>query len=276
MAVGRIPEGAAATNRISAGGAQNLMAQPLKDITGNRYEKLFVMGYAGPPGLWRVRCDCGTEKVLRSGAIKHSKSCGCARWDFLRVRNFKHGDASRGKTAPELNCWRGLIRRCTDPKDANYQYYGGRGIKVCERWLSSYPEFLEDMGRRPSRTYSIDRIDNNGNYEPNNCKWATKTEQMRNRRGRRLVSFFGSPMPASEAAEMAGITYDVFLERLNRGWSEERALLTPVLAPFGGTGAARFSHSTQAASLAKISGALRAYGNLSEPERVIFERVLEP
>lgn len=252
------------------------MARPLIDMKGLRKFRLTVVEYAGPPGLWRIRCDCGTERLVRRGWILQSKSCGCYNREAIIARNYRHGDSARGKVAPELQCWRGLIRRCTDPGDEAYAYYGGRGIAVCDRWLNSYPAFLEDMGRRPSPKHSIDRVNNDGNYEPSNCEWALSKQQMRNRRGRRKVNFQGRSMPASEAAELAGISYDIFLERINRGWETERALLTPAMAAFGGTGVDRFSHSSEALSLVKVASAIKAYNDLSESERGVFERVIEP
>jgi hypothetical protein len=179
---------------------------------------------------------------MRGSDVRRVKSCGCLITEVNKKRNFRHGDSVRGSIASELSCWRGFIRRCTDQNDGSFAYYGGRGISVCDRWLNSYPAFLEDMGRKPSPKHSLDRIDNDGNYEPGNCRWATKTQQMRNRRGRRVITFFGRPMPASEAAEMVGLKYDALLLRLDRGWTEERALLTPLLPAFGGVGAERFSH----------------------------------
>ena len=144
-----------------------------------------------------VRCDCGNEKSvvgyeLRSG---HTTSCGChsraaSRARFAHVRSFlngppaalRHGEArTRIKTAEWL-CWNNMKYRCRNPNAANFKYYGGRGIKVCDRWVASYEDFLSDMGRKPSAAHSIDRIDVNGNYEPTNCRWATSSEQKRNQR----------------------------------------------------------------------------------------------
>jgi hypothetical protein len=242
----------------------------LIDMAGRKIGMINVVSYAGPVSLWNIRCDCGNEKIMRGGSIRQSKSCGCIKKSQLGLRSFKHGDAERGNVAPELSCWRGFIRRCTDPKDDSFSYYGGRGISVCERWLNSYPAFLENMGRKPSPKHSLDRIDNDGNYEPGNCRWATKTQQMRNRRGRRVITFFGRPMPASEAAEMVGLKYDAFLLRLDRGWTEERALLTPLLPTFGGIGAERFSHTDEAASLKRVSAVIHGFFDLSEKEKEVF------
>lgn len=122
---------------------------------------------------WFCSCDCGAKfNVAGSGLLSgHVKSCGC-----LREKLFK-----RGVGRSEFHTWRTMIQRCTNPKSHDWKYYGGRGIKVCDRWLS-FEYFATDMGKRPAQELSLDRIDNNGNYEPGNCRWATKQQQSKNRR----------------------------------------------------------------------------------------------
>jgi len=105
----------------------------------------------------------------------HTTHCGCK-------EEHKHGDATGGRVTPEYISWRAMLRRCSDPKHERFKHYGGRGIKVCERWRESYVAFLADMGRRPSPKHSIDRIDGDGDYEPSNCRWATRSEQERNKK----------------------------------------------------------------------------------------------
>lgn len=128
-----------------------------------------------------VRCDCGTTKsvagfVLRRGNVV---SCGC----YAREIHTKHGDSR----TPEYATWLGMIRRCEAEHRADYPDYGGRGIKVASRWRNSYQAFLDDMGRRPSRKHSLDRINNDGDYTPTNCRWATPKQQAANRRKRRIT-----------------------------------------------------------------------------------------
>lgn len=128
-------------------------------------------------GLYR--CRCGAEKKVRVDHVKGGRvvSCGCNKNEKARVGHTTHGDYN----SREYHSWSGLIQRCTNPNSQKYPHYGGRGISVCPRWRESYAVFLADMGRCPARM-SLDRINNDGNYEPGNCRWATAKEQVRNRR----------------------------------------------------------------------------------------------
>jgi hypothetical protein len=131
-----------------------------------------------------IRCDCGGEKIvtrqnLRSG---DTQSCGCLFEEHNRRRKWStHGESQTGRTA-EYRAWTSMKSRCINERHSKFQDYGGRGISVCQQWTNSYERFLADMGRKPTPAHSIDRIDNDGNYEPGNCRWATAKQQVDNRR----------------------------------------------------------------------------------------------
>ncbi len=127
------------------------------------------------------------------------------------------------KQMSEWNSWRAMWSRCTDKAYGKYHLYGGRGISVCERWRDFY-SFMEDMGRKPSSKHSIERIDRDGDYCPENCVWATQTQQMRNTSNNLLLTLNGETKPAAEWAELIGFPKDVIYRRKRRGWSDERAL----------------------------------------------------
>lgn len=140
-------------------------------------------------------------------------------------RTARHGNARREGRTPEYVAWQSMKSRCGNPQAQNYRHYGGRGIEVCQRWQESFEAFLADMGERPSPKHSLDRIDNDGNYEPGNCRWATQKTQLTNRRTGRPARFPG----LSERIRRAGLTNNVVYARLRRGWDLERALSTPAL-----------------------------------------------
>ena len=171
----------------------------------------------------KAKCECGKEFDTRLDGSRKIKSCGCLKRCPTPVR--KHGHTV-GKPTPEYNAWQGMKERCCNPNSAFYYNYGGRGIQVCDRWKNSFKLFLADIGTRPEGM-SIDRIDNNGNYEPGHVRWATAKEQSRNRRSNCLVIANGVERLIFDIADETGIPATVIKKRLKRGWAIERAISEP-------------------------------------------------
>lgn len=150
------------------------------NLSGQKFNHLRIIKFSHTDSrrqsYWLCLCDCGNKHIVRSDGLKNggTKSCGCL---FIKVHTI-HGMTK----TPEYGSWNRMRHRCYFTTDKSYKDYGGRGITVCERWKTNFKNFFDDMGLRPSPKHTIDRINNNGNYEPTNCKWSTRSEQMRNKR----------------------------------------------------------------------------------------------
>ncbi|MCA9069762.1 MAG: hypothetical protein KDA84_12605 [Planctomycetaceae bacterium] len=195
----------------------------VKDLTDEVFGKLTVIEFAGikkssgrTSATWLCRCDCGNEKVFprNSLASGYANSCGCLRET--------HGISD----SPEYKSWEAMIQRCTNSNLKEFPNYGGRGIEVCPRW-EDFQNFLDDMGKRPSLGHSIDRIDSNGNYEPNNCRWADLPQQNNNKRNTIYFEFQGQRLPLSEWSKRTGVSQRILRGRYYRGWPVEKILTTP-------------------------------------------------
>lgn len=207
------------------------MSKRIEVKPGDRYGRLTILREVEPVAMpngktmrrFECECTCGVvvTPFLNNMRRKLTTSCGCARSEM----HTKHGDWG----SAEYTTWDGMLARCRNPEHESYKHYGGRGIKVCERWLT-YANFLDDMGRKPSPSHTIDRYpDNDGNYEPGNCRWATQRQQNRNSRSNVLLTFRGKTMCAADWGDLVGIPGREISRRMRRGWTVQRALETQLV-----------------------------------------------
>ena len=205
-----------------------------KDLTGKKFGRLTAISRSSnkvyPSGffrtMWLCRCDCGTEVVVDTTCLStgHTKSCGCYQKEQTSKANKKYGASNR-----RLYCtWKNMLDRANNPKNHAYKLYGGRGIHVCSEW-ESFDKFVEWSLSHGYREYlTIDRIDNDGGYEPTNCRWVTHKEQSRNRSTNFFIEFRGEVLCLIDASKKYKIHKNTLRARLKRGWPIERALLEPV------------------------------------------------
>lgn len=203
------------------------------NITGQRYGRLTVLYYAGnsagkrPRRMWRCLCDCGKEKDIGIDGLQngHTNSCGCVYREHaakMGKQNITHGMTN----SREYSGWKLMLSRCYNKKDISYANYGGRGIKVCEKWRLSFKDFFADTGIKP-KNYTLERINNDGDYEPDNWKWATPKTQNRNRRSNVNITYGGETRTIEEWSEITGTKSSTLRQRLHLGWSVHDALYLP-------------------------------------------------
>lgn len=187
--------------------------------------------------MWICRCDCGTVRVVAANALVRgmSRSCGCFRVELLKATRpyFPPSNRTHGLSrvaVKEYRAWVSMRARCGRQSHPTYPHYGGRGIAVCERWKASFRSFYDDIGPAPSPAHSLERINNDGCYEPGNVRWATREEQTANTRRTHRITFNGTTLPLKRWARKIGMSGEGLHNRLRRGWSVERALTTPVIS----------------------------------------------
>lgn len=201
------------------------MPTPITIQPGDRFGKLLVLALNPKRGhsrskRWDCICDCGNAATVWAISLRNgARSCGCYRLEVITT----HGQSG----TPEYDSWRDMRRRCLDPESQYYGNYGGRGITICPEW-ADFLVFLNDVGKRPGVGYTLERRDNNGNYGPDNCYWATRAEQARNKRNNVWLTFRGRTMVITDWASETGIGDGTLRWRYRRGWTDERILTTPV------------------------------------------------
>ena len=199
-----------------------------RDISGESFGRLTAIAIVENRNHvyhWLCICECGSDVVVRTASLVsgNTKSCGCLSLDVSRNRFLSHGLSD----TREYNAWKSMQARCNSQGNASYSRYGGRGISVCERW-ESLENFILDMGKHPGEGYSIDRIDNDGDYTPENCRWATRKEQTRNMKTNRMLKLGSETLCVAEWADRIGVYPNLIHNRLQLGWSDEKALTEKV------------------------------------------------
>lgn len=195
-----------------------------QDLIGQRYFYLTVIELYkvhGHGNTWKVKCDCGKVIIVLTSRFRKNKSCGCNRKKLIEKAITKHGLWSH----PLYGTWNSIKQRCTNPKNRAYKNYGGRGIKICDRWMD-VGKFIIDMYPTHKEGLSIDRLDNNGDYTLENCRWATREQQNNNTRQNKIINTQKGKMNIKQASRIFDIKYTTLISRVYRGWQEEK-LLTP-------------------------------------------------
>lgn len=204
------------------------------ELTGKKFGRLFVVRKIGENNrgnyLWLCRCDCGNETVVVGTNLKsgNTKSCKCLQKYTNIKRSTFHGHRSVNNTTGTYRSWQMMKNRCLNRKDVQWNDYGGRGIKVCKRWVK-FENFLKDMGEKSSPEYQIDRINNDGNYYKSNCRWTTCKVNSRNKRNNYFINLKGKQITLAELAEQTGINRSTLKYRIDKlKWPIEKVITRPV------------------------------------------------
>lgn len=218
----------------SCGCLRHIQYRKSPKLVGKRFGRLKVIRRNGSSkhkrALWLCRCDCGNEITVigNSLTVGRVNSCGCLRKELAADKMTSHGFTTKDNFHPLYELWKGIKDRTSNPNNVGWHNYGGRGIKICDRWKDSFPNFLEDMGERPSKKHSIDRIDNDGDYCPTNCRWATKKEQSYNTRRNKTIIIDGIEKTIPQWCKIYGMSQVTFYKRVRSGMSHEEAITTPL------------------------------------------------
>lgn len=200
----------------------------MKNLIGSTFGRLTVKEFAGKKNghiQWKCVCICGNTTTVYRGNLTSGStvSCGCHSVEQLVARSTTHGRTN----TREFSIWHGMKNRCNNPNADDYRNYGGRGIKICTRWEASFENFFYDMGEAPEGM-SIDRVDVDGPYSPENCRWATNTQQANNKRTNRSITVDGTTKNVREWERHLGYKHPVIQQRLHRGWEEVAAVTSPL------------------------------------------------
>lgn len=207
------------------------------DLTGQQFERLTVIRRTGrrPRSWWMCQCRCGNMKEYSSDALRsgHSQSCGCLAYETRKSCRFKHGHSRVGEArnpSTEYYTWRCMKSRCYNPRTKKYKYYGGKGIRICERWMNEdgFNNFLNDMGPKPPG-HTIERKENRGDYTPGNCRWATRWDQARNTSQVKMIEFNGKNQCVKDWATDLGFKVECLYYRIKAKWSIKDTLSLPPL-----------------------------------------------
>lgn len=211
---------------------------------GDRYGRLIVVRKEQSGKNWLARwlclCDCGREKIIFQASLRsgQTQSCGCLQKERASAaawKHTKHGESDGINVTSEYHAWTSMIQRCHNPSHKSYDNYGGRGIKVCRAWLNSYETFLKDVGRKPSKQHSLNRINNDKGYSPVNVRWDDWKTQNRNTRKTTKLSVNGVTKTVLEWAELLKVPYSRLQSRIRLGWPSDKIVSLPKMKPHKGS-----------------------------------------